>query len=74
MAESLHFQTCAGSWGEKEEVFRMFTSIYSGAVCGIDGQIVCVEADISDGFPTYSLVGYLASEVKGGQGACYRCS
>lgn len=42
----------------------MFTSIYSGAVCGIDGQIVCVEADISDGFPTYSLVGYLASEVK----------
>ena len=42
----------------------MFTSIYSGAVCGIDGQVVCVEADISDGFPTYSLVGYLASEVK----------
>ena len=42
----------------------MFTSIYSGAVCGIDGQIVCVEADISDGCPTYSLVGYLASEVK----------
>ena len=42
----------------------MFTSIYSGAVCGIEGQLVRVEADISDGFPSYSLVGYLASEVK----------
>ncbi len=42
----------------------MFTSIYSGAVSGIEGQLVCVEADISDGFPSYSLVGYLASEVK----------
>lgn len=42
----------------------MFTSIYSGAVYGIEGKTVRVEADISDGFPTYSLVGYLASEVK----------
>ena len=42
----------------------MFTSIYSGAVCGIEGRVICVEADISNGFPTYSLVGYLASEVK----------
>lgn len=42
----------------------MFTSIYSGAVCGIEGQLVSVEADISDGFPSYCLVGYLASEVK----------
>lgn len=42
----------------------MFSSIYSGAVCGIRGQLVNVEADISDGFPSYTLVGYLASEVK----------
>ncbi len=64
MAESLHFKHALVPGEKREEVFRMFTSIYSGAVCGIDGQIVCVEADISDGFPTYSLVGYLASEVK----------
>lgn len=42
----------------------MFTSIKSGAVSGIEGRIVTVEADISDGFPSYALVGYLASEVK----------
>lgn len=42
----------------------MFSDIYSGALYGIRGRLVNVEADISDGFPTYTLVGYLASEVK----------
>jgi len=42
----------------------MYSKVTSGAVYGIEGRIIHVEADISDGFPTYSLVGYLASEVK----------
>lgn len=42
----------------------MFTRIYSGAVMGIEGRLVCVETDISNGFPAFSLVGYLASEVR----------
>ena len=42
----------------------MFTKIYSGAVCGIEGKLISVEADVSDGFPTCIFVGYLASEVK----------
>jgi len=42
----------------------MYSKVTSGAVYGIEGRIIHVEADISDGFPSYSLVGYLASEVK----------
>lgn len=42
----------------------MFSQVYSGTVCGADGQIVLVEADVSNGFPSYTMVGYLASEVK----------
>jgi len=42
----------------------MYSKVTSGAVYGIEGRIIHVEADISDGFPAYSLVGYLASEVK----------
>ena len=42
----------------------MFSKVSSGAVLGINGQPVSVEADISSGFPSYTLVGYLGSEVK----------
>ena len=42
----------------------MFSKIYSGAIYGISGHLVGIETDISDGFPSYTLVGYLASEVK----------
>lgn len=42
----------------------MFSKIYSGAIYGIRGHLVGIETDISDGFPSYTLVGYLASEVK----------
>ncbi len=42
----------------------MFCKAYSAAIHGIDGLIVSVEADVSDGLPVFDMVGYLGSEVK----------
>lgn len=42
----------------------MFYRAYSAALFGIEAAIVCVEADVSEGLPLFSMVGYLASEVK----------
>ncbi|MCR5213198.1 MAG: YifB family Mg chelatase-like AAA ATPase [Eubacterium sp.] len=42
----------------------MYSKIISGSAMGIDGMIVSVEADICQGLPGLSLVGYLASSVK----------
>ena len=42
----------------------MFSKSYSGVTIGIDGYIIRVEADISDGLPEFCMVGGLASEVK----------
>lgn len=42
----------------------MFSESLCAAIQGIDGCIIQVEADVSDGLPCFSLVGYLASEVK----------
>nr|WP_281533211.1 magnesium chelatase domain-containing protein [Anaerocolumna aminovalerica] len=42
----------------------MFSKAYSASVNGIDGMIVSVEADVSDGLPMFDLVGYLGSEVR----------
>lgn len=42
----------------------MFSKVISGIICGADSRLVHVEADISDGFPSYTMVGYLASEVR----------
>lgn len=42
----------------------MFSKAYSAAIHGIDGLIVSVEADVSDGLPLFDMVGYLGSEVK----------
>lgn len=42
----------------------MYSESFSAAVCGIDGCVVHVEADISDGLPGLILVGYLSAEVK----------
>ncbi len=42
----------------------MFFNTFSAAIGGIDGFLVQVEVDVSDGLPEFSLVGYLASEVK----------
>lgn len=42
----------------------MYSKTYSAAVHGVEGQIVNVEADVCDGLPLFSMVGYLGSEVK----------
>ena len=42
----------------------MFSKSYSGITIGIDGYIISVEADISNGLPEFCMVGGLASEVK----------
>jgi len=42
----------------------MFSKALSAAVNGIDGFIISVEADVSDGLPLFELVGYLGSEVR----------
>lgn len=45
----------------------MFSSVISAAICGIESRKIVVEADVSDGMPVFSMVGYLASEVKEAQ-------
>jgi len=42
----------------------MFSKAYSATIHGIDGLIVSVEADVSDGLPLFDMVGLLNSEVK----------
>ena len=42
----------------------MYSKIYSTAVMGLDGITICVEADVSNGLPMFTLVGYLSSSVK----------
>ena len=42
----------------------MFSRAYCVALQGIEGCMVHVEADISDGLPGFSMVGFLSSEVK----------
>ena len=45
----------------------MFNKVISAAVNGIESKCVIVEADVSDGLPMFSMVGYLASEVREAQ-------
>ncbi len=45
----------------------MFTQIYSGGIEAVEGYIVSVEADVSDGLPGFSISGQLASEVRESQ-------
>ena len=45
----------------------MFSKVFSGGICGIDGYLVQVEVDVSNGLPGFSMVGYLAAEVKEAQ-------
>ena len=45
----------------------MFSKVFSGALKGIEGSLVQVEADVGNGLPGFQLVGYLTSEVKEAQ-------
>ena len=42
----------------------MFCSILSAALLGVDSRLVEVEADVSEGLPMFSMVGYLSSQVR----------
>ena len=42
----------------------MYSKVLSSAVTGVSGAKVCVEADIHEGLPTFSMVGYLSSSVR----------
>jgi magnesium chelatase family protein len=48
----------------KGAIYIMFSKAYSATIHGIDGVVVQVEADVSDGLPSFEMVGYLSSEVK----------
>lgn len=45
----------------------MFTRVQAAALTGVQVASVWVEADVSDGLPTFSMVGYLSSEVREAQ-------
>ena len=42
----------------------MYYQVTSGIVLGVEGKLVRVEADVSNGLPSVTMVGYLSSEVK----------
>ena len=42
----------------------MYSSVMSGAIFGIQGILIQVEADVSDGLPAFYMVGCLASEIR----------
>lgn len=48
---------------EKGQGF-MFCKVYSALCLGIEGCIVRVEADMSNGLPAFQIVGELSSEVR----------
>ena len=49
----------------EREVFKMFCSVVSSTLYGIDARLICAEADISDNaLPSFEMVGYLGSEVR----------
>ncbi|MCC8045453.1 MAG: YifB family Mg chelatase-like AAA ATPase [Clostridiales bacterium] len=45
----------------------MYSKVYTAALNGVQCRIISVETDVSDGLPTFSMVGYLTSEVKEAQ-------
>ena len=42
----------------------MVTEVMSGMVLGVEGQLVKIQTDISDGLPVFTMIGYLSNEVK----------
>lgn len=42
----------------------MFSRVYGAALTGIEGRLVSVEADVSDGLPQMNMVGALGTEVR----------
>lgn len=45
----------------------MYSSVFSAAILGMECHEVRVEADVSDGLPMFSMVGFVSSQVKEAQ-------
>ena len=45
----------------------MFSSVLSGAVHGVQSYLLRIETDISDGLPTFSMVGFVSAQVREAQ-------
>ena len=45
----------------------MYSKVHSVGIKGVEGVPILVEADVSDGLPGFSMVGYLSAEVKEAQ-------
>ncbi len=42
----------------------MYSKVLSGTLYGVEGRLITVEADVSEGLPVFNMVGVLASEVR----------
>ena len=42
----------------------MVAEVFSAMIQGIEGQIVKIQVDISNGLPNFNMIGYLSNEVK----------
>lgn len=42
----------------------MYSKVLSGTLHGVEGRLITVEADVSEGLPVFNMVGFLASEVR----------
>lgn len=42
----------------------MYRQVLSGTLHGVEGKLITVEADVSEGLPVFNMVGFLASEVR----------
>ncbi|MCM1178759.1 MAG: YifB family Mg chelatase-like AAA ATPase [Clostridium sp.] len=42
----------------------MYNKVLSATLHGVEGRLITVEADVSEGLPTFNMVGFLASEVR----------
>ena len=42
----------------------MFSSVVSGAVYGVQSYLLHIETDISDGLPTFTMVGFVSAQVR----------
>lgn len=45
----------------------MYSKVHSIGIIGVEGVPILVEADVSDGLPGFSMVGYLSSQVREAQ-------
>ncbi len=45
----------------------MFRTVMSASVFGVESRPICVEADVGEGLPSFTMVGYLSAQVREAQ-------